>query len=51
MVAGGKVYLSAWVEEGWDNENNLATEEYKYYEKVVVRDFNGAVLCKTLGCL
>lgn len=50
-IADGKVYLSAWIEEGWDNENDCATEEYKYYEKVIVRDFNGTVLSETLGCL
>lgn len=51
VIADGKVYLSAWVEEGWDDENDCATEEYKDYEKVVVRDFKGSVLSETLGCL
>ena len=51
MIADGKIYLSAWVEEGWDNENNCPTEEFKYYDKVIVRDFNGTVLSETLGCL
>ena len=51
MIADGKVYLSAWVEEGWDDENDCATEEYKYYEKVIVRDFEGNVLSEELGCL
>lgn len=51
IIADGKVYLSAWVEEGWDEENDCANEEYKYYEKVVVRDFNGRILSETLGCL
>ena len=34
MIADQKVYLSAWVEEGWDDENDCETEEYNYYEKV-----------------
>ncbi|MEG1884549.1 MAG: hypothetical protein RR224_12665, partial [Clostridia bacterium] len=51
MIADGKVYLSAWVEEGWDDENNCASEEYKYYTKVIVRDFNGTVLSEELGSL
>lgn len=51
MIADGKVYLSAWVEEGWDDENDCATEEYKYYNKVIVRDFNGTVLSEELGSL
>ncbi|MFR6167037.1 MAG: hypothetical protein ACLUKE_02380 [Blautia wexlerae] len=51
MIVDGKVYLSAWVEEGWDDDNNCATEEYKYYEKVIVRDFKGNVLSETIGSL
>lgn len=51
IIADGKVYLSAWIEEEWDNENNCATKKYKYYEKVIVRDFNGAILSETIGCL
>ena len=46
-----KVYLSAWVEEGWDDENDCETEEYNYYEKVVERDFKGNLLSETLGSL
>ena len=51
IIADGKVYLSAWIEEDWDNENNCATKKYKYYEKVIVRDFNGTILSETIGCL
>lgn len=51
MIVEDKVYLLAWVEEGWDEENNLATEDYKYYHKVVVRDFEGNVLSEELGSL
>ena len=51
MISEQKVYLSAWVEEGWDDDNNCATEEYKYYEKMIVRDFKGNVLSETIGSL
>ncbi len=51
LIADKKVYLSAWVEEGWDDEKDCATEEYKYYEKVIVRDFKGNVLSETIGSL
>ena len=49
MIADGKVYFSAWVEEGWDEEKNCASEEYRYYTKVIVRNFSGAVLSEELG--
>ena len=51
MIADEKVYFSAWVEEGWDDENDCETEEYKCYEKVIVRDFEGNMLSETLGSL
>lgn len=51
IIADGKVYFSAWVEEGWDDENDCAAEDYKYYEKVIVKDFAGNVLSDALGCL
>lgn len=51
MIADGKVYLSAWVEEGWDDEKDCAAEEYKYYEKVIVKDFKGNVLSEMMGSL
>ena len=51
MIADQKVYLSAWVEEGWDDENDCETEEYNYYEKVVERDLKGNLLSETLGSL
>ena len=51
MIADQKVYLSAWVEEGWDDENDCETEEYNYYEKVVERDFKGNLLSEKLGSL
>ncbi len=51
LIADKKVYLSAWVEEGWDDEKDCATEEYKYYDKVIVRDFKGNMLSETIGSL
>ena len=51
-IIGEDIYiLSAWVEEGWDDDNNCATEEYRYYEKMIVRDFKGNVLSETIGSL
>lgn len=51
IIADGKIYFSAWVEEGWDDESNCPSEEYKYFNKVIVRDFNGTVLSEELGSL
>ena len=51
LIADEKVYFSAWVEEGWDDENDCAIEDYQYYDKVIVRDFNGNVLSEYIGSL
>ena len=41
FIEDGKVYIEAWIEEGWDDENNCATDDYKYYDKIIVKDFAG----------
>lgn len=51
LIGDGKVYLSAWIEEGWDDKNDCAGENYKYYEKIIVRDFDGNILSDEIGCL
>ena len=51
MIEDGKVYLERWVEEGWDEEQECATEDYRYYNKVIVRDFTGQVLSEEDGSL
>lgn len=51
LIWQGKVYCSAWVEEGWDEEHDCATDEYRYYERIVVRDFEGNILWEELGSL
>ena len=51
MIADQKVYLSAWVEEGWDDEKHCATEHYKYYDKIVIRDYHGTILSEEVGSL
>lgn len=51
LISDGKVYFGAWIEEGWDDEHNCATQDYKYYEKVIIRDFQGDLISEKLGCL
>lgn len=51
FIEDGRVYLERWIEEGWDEENDRASEDYRFYHKVVVRDFAGNVIGEELGCL
>lgn len=50
-IDDNKVYLSKWIENGWDDFNDCASENYEYYEKVVVRDFKGHKISEEKGCL
>jgi len=45
------VYLETWVEEGWDSEKNCATDRYRYYDKLITRDFDGNLLSEEVGSL
>ncbi|MBR6366412.1 MAG: hypothetical protein IKS10_10015 [Lachnospiraceae bacterium] len=51
FVEDGKVYLEEWIEEGWDEEQDCASEDYKYYTKVIVKDFEGNTLSEEVGFL
>lgn len=51
VISDGKVYLEAWIEEGWDDEHDRASEDYKYYDKVIVKDFEGNTLSEEVGSI
>ena len=51
LIQDGKVYSESWVEEGWDEEKDRATDAYRYYDKVIVRDLRGTVLSEEVGSL
>ena len=51
FIEYGRVYIEAWIEEGWDDENDRATDEYDYYHKVVVKDFHGNLISEEIGAL
>ena len=51
LIEENRVYLEEWVEEGWDEELDRATEQYRYYHKLVVRDLNGNTISEEVGAL
>lgn len=51
FIEDGKVYIEAWIEEGWDDENDCATDEYNYYTRIIVKDFKGNILSEETGSL
>lgn len=46
-IDGDKIYCSSWVEEGVVND--VMTADYKYYEKLIIKDKTGKVLSDEIG--
>ncbi|MDU5224679.1 MAG: hypothetical protein E6194_07880 [Finegoldia magna] len=44
-----KIYLSAWIEEGVENDE--ITKDYSYYEKIRVKDKAGNLISEEIGSL
>ena len=51
LIEDGKVYLEEWIEEGWDAEHDRATDDYRYYNRVIVKDFAGNTISEEVGAL
>ena len=51
LITDDRVILEAWIEEGWDDENDCATDEYKFYDKVIVKDFEGNTISEEVGSI
>lgn len=51
FMEDGKIYFEAWVEEGWDEENDCATDNYAFYNKVIVKDYRGSTLSEEVGSI
>ncbi|MCR5719557.1 MAG: hypothetical protein K6F84_03235 [Lachnospiraceae bacterium] len=51
FITDDRVYIEAWVEEGWDDENDCATDDYKFYNKVIIKDFEGNTISEELGSI
>ncbi len=51
LIEDGKVYIEEWVEEGWDEENSCATDDYRFYNRVIVKDFSGNTVSEEKGFL
>ena len=51
LIEDGKVYIEAWIEEGWDDENDCATDAYDFYHRIITKDFEGNTISEETGCL
>lgn len=48
-IADGKIYINAWIEEGVENDE--ITNNYSYYEKILIKDKEGKLLSEEVGSL
>lgn len=48
---GGKVYIDAWIEEGWDSVHGHASRDYDFYSCLVIKDLSGNILSREKGSL
>lgn len=51
LIDDGKVYINRWIEEGWDDEKNQEGEDYCYYEKLIIKDFDSNIIEERIGNL
>ena len=51
FIKDEKIYFESWVEEGWNDKNDCATDNYDLYYKVIVKDFSGNTLSEEVGDL
>ena len=49
FMEDGRIYFEAWLEEGWDEEKECATEQYRNYYKIIIRDYEGNRLSEEVG--
>lgn len=51
LIDDGKVYINAWIEEGWDDEKNREGEDYSYYDKLIIKDLDSNIISERVGNL
>ena len=51
LIDDGKLYINAWIEEGWDDKRDRAGQDYHYYDKVIIKDMDSNILSERIGNL
>lgn len=51
LIYDGKLYINRWIEEDWDEENNKAGEDYRYYDKLIIKDLDSNIIEERIGNL
>ncbi len=48
-IVDDKIYIDAWIEEGIENDE--ITDDYCYYEKLIIKDKEGNLISEEVGAL
>lgn len=51
LMTEDKIISEEWIEEGWDDEKDCATDSYRLYYKVIIRDFDGNIISEEIGSI
>ncbi len=51
LISEDRIYIESWVEEGWDDAKDCASDDYKYYDKVIIKDFAGNIISEEVGSI
>ncbi|MCW6679070.1 hypothetical protein NH286_07875 [Anaerococcus sp. NML200574] len=51
LIDDGKVYINAWIDEGWDDKRDGAGQDYRYYDKVIIKDMDSNIISERIGNL
>lgn len=51
MMTEDEIISEEWIEEGWDDEKDCATDSYRLYYKVIIRDFDGNIISDEIGSI
>lgn len=51
LIDDGKVYINAWIDEGWDDKSDGAGQDYRYYDKVIIKDMDSNIISERIGNL
>ncbi len=51
LMTEDEIISEEWIEEGWDDEKDCATDSYRLYYKVIIRDFDGNIISEEIGSI
>lgn len=51
LIDDEKVYINAWIEEGWDDEKDRAGDDYHYYDNLIIKDMASNIILERIGNL